>query len=282
MDRDVTLLIGRDEGLFSLTSKDGGLDWSPSEIQLPDTEVHVIKAAPDGTVYLGTRGHGLFRSKSGMHGWEAIETPAAAARIRSIVPAGDHLIIGTEAGLGEGASPVGVFAWSQKSGWEPLGDLRTCSGSGAWSYPVPTEGVHARWVSVDPRRQERVYAAIQAGGIAITDDNGETWTDRRDLDSLDVHMIEPHPSRPGVVYAGAGGRASGFYRSKDFGDTWEVLAPDCVSPSIRPIPIASIWAPPAATLRTGQNRKPAVVGARSSAQTMAATRGASLAVAFPS
>jgi Sortilin, neurotensin receptor 3, len=227
MASDVTLLIGRDDGLFSLISENGGRDWSPNAVQLPGIEVHVVKAALDGTVYLGTRGHGLFRRRPGSSEWEAIETPLAARKIRSIAPVGDQVIIGTEAGLGESASPVGVFRWSHMSGWEPLGDVRECSGSPDWSYPVPTEGVHARWVAVDPHHTDCVYAAIQVGGIAITDDGGETWTDRRDLDSLDVHMVEPHPSRPGVVYAGAGGRASGFYRSKDSGDTWEVLAPEC-------------------------------------------------------
>jgi photosystem II stability/assembly factor-like uncharacterized protein len=74
-----------------------------------------------------------------------------------------------------------------------------------------------------------MYAAVQVGGIAVSTDHGETWTDRRDLDSLDVHMVQPHPVEPGLLYAGAGGRTSGFYRSRDGGETWEVLARECGS-----------------------------------------------------
>jgi photosystem II stability/assembly factor-like uncharacterized protein len=70
---------------------------------------------------------------------------------------------------------------------------------------------------------------MQVGGIAVSTDGGESWTDRRELDSLDVHMVEPHRTQPGLLYAGAGGRTSGFYRSTDNGTTWEVLAQDCGS-----------------------------------------------------
>lgn len=229
MAHDVTLLIGRDEGLFSMRSSDGGKTWEAADAALPDVEAHVIKSAPDGTVYLGTRGHGLFRAKPGLRDWEPIETPPAAQKIRSICALADRLIVGTEAALDPKGAEVSVFEWSSRNGWRRLGNLLECSGSAEWFYPVPTEGVHARWVSVDRRNEERIYAAMQVGGIAISNDGGESWSDRRNLDSLDVHMVEPHPTRPGLVYAGAGGRTSGFYRSNDGGDSWDVLAEGCGS-----------------------------------------------------
>ena len=229
MAREVNLLIGRDEGLFSMRSSDGGQTWEPADIVLADVESHVIKSATDGTVYLGTRGHGLFRAKPGLREWEQIETPADAQKIRSICPVGDRLVVGTEAGVGGNGPAVNVFDWSPRGGWRQLGDLSACSGSSEWSYPVPTEGVHARWVSVDPHNEDRIYAAMQVGGIAVSTDGGESWTDRRDLDSLDVHMVEPHRTQPDLVYAGAGGKTSGFYRSKDGSDTWDVLATNCGS-----------------------------------------------------
>lgn len=227
MAREVELLVGREDGLFSLKSTDGGHTWGPTEVLIPAVEIHAAQGTAGGTVYVGTRGHGLFRREAGLRKWEPIETPPAAQRVRSLCTTEHRLIVGTEAGSGPGAAPVGIFEWSEKAGWQPLGDLTTCSGSREWFYPAPSEEVHLRWVSVDPQNPERIYTAIQVGGIGISPDNGETWSDRRDLDSLDVHMVVPHPTDAGVVYAGAGGRSSGFYRSRDAGDTWEVLAPDC-------------------------------------------------------
>ncbi len=227
MARDVTLLIGRDEGLFRMQSSDGGATWGTPEVVLADVESHVIKRTNSGAVYLGTRGHGLFRAKAGLQEWTPIETPAAAMKIRSICPVGDRLVIGIEAGLGDASPAVGIHEWTEKGGWRQLGDVTACSGSKEWFYPVPTEGVHARWVSVDPRNEDRIFAAMQVGSIAISNDGGESWTDRRELDSPDVHMVEPNHTHPGVVYAGAGGNTSGFYRSKDNGETWESLAQDC-------------------------------------------------------
>jgi photosystem II stability/assembly factor-like uncharacterized protein len=77
---------------------------------------------------------------------------------------------------------------------------------------------------VDPRHQERIYAAIQVGGVGISPDYGQTWVDRRNLD-LDVHAVKPHPTQAGVVYAGSGG--GGLYRSADDGETWDCVSEGC-------------------------------------------------------
>src|SRR5688500_4360883 len=120
MARDVNLLIGRDEGLFLMHSSAGGQNWDAADTVLPDVETHVIKSATDGTVYVGTRGRGLFRAKPGLQEWEQIETPAGAHEIRSICAVGDRLVIGTEAGVGGNGPAVGVYDWSLKGGWRQL------------------------------------------------------------------------------------------------------------------------------------------------------------------
>jgi photosystem II stability/assembly factor-like uncharacterized protein len=82
----------------------------------------------------------------------------------------------------------------------------------------------------------RVYAAVEVGGVLVSDDKGETWKLAEGSDgnpSLegppepfvypDVHSLEGHPSSPDFVYAPTGG---GFYRSNDGGKTWTLFY-DC-------------------------------------------------------
>lgn len=213
------LLIGTEDGLVSLSSKDGGASWSDPEMLMPDTEAHALRAGPNGTVFLGTRGKGLFRGTGDLRRWESLDTPPAALKARSLCWVDDHLLVGTEAGE-HNDPPVGVFSWSERAGWKAMGEITTCPGSSEWFYPAPFEEVHVRWLSVDPHQAGRLYAAVQVGGVGISPDEGRTWYDKRNLD-VDTHMVEPSPGHAGTVYAGAGG---GFFRSRDYGESWEQLA----------------------------------------------------------
>jgi photosystem II stability/assembly factor-like uncharacterized protein len=217
---ELALLAGGEEGLYILRSRDGGQSWQEAETAIPEADVAVVQRAPDGTVYAGTRDRGFFRSRNGLRSWESVETPPELSKVRSLAIYPDRFLVGSEAR----PAPVGVFEWEDGEEWRPLGDLSTCSGAAEWSYPVATEGVHIRHLSRDPHDPQRLYAAMQVGGVAISPDGGQSWYDRRNLD-LDCHMVEGHPTRPGVVFAGCGG--AGLYRSADYGDTWDLVSEGC-------------------------------------------------------
>ncbi len=217
---DVALLAGSEAGLYVLRSKDDGKTWGEPEVAIQDLDVADVCAGPDGTVYAGTVGRGVMQSADGLRRWEEIDTPSALKKVRSLRISGDSLLAGSESR----PDPVGVFEWQDHEEWRQLGDLSTCSGSADWHYPVPTIGVHVRHVSRDPHRGERIYAAMQVGGVAISPDGGQSWYDRRNLD-LDVHMVEADPRQPGVVYAGSGGGS--LYKSDDYGETWEPTSEEC-------------------------------------------------------
>lgn len=220
MSDELRLLAGNLEGLYSIRSPDGGETWDRPEPVIGSVEVAAIRQAPDGTVYVGTRGNGLFHGRDGLRRWEQIEAAPGLERARSFCINDDRFLVGNEAA----AEPVGVFEWEEGKHWRRLGDMATCSGSKEWHYPVAGEGVHIRHLARDSHRPERIYAAIQVGGIGISPDGGESWYDRLNLD-CDVHMVEPHPTRAGVVYAGTGG--GGLYRSDDYGDAWECISEGC-------------------------------------------------------
>ena len=214
------LIAASELGLYVLGTEDGGKTWGDPEVAIPDVEMAEAKAAPDGTVYVGTRGRGILRSKDGLQSWEQVDTPPEMQKVRAISITPDRFLAGTEAV----PAAAGVFEWEDHESWRQLGDLAQCSASSEWWYPRADVGVHVRHLARDSRSADRIYAAMQVGGVAISPDGGATWSDRRNLD-LDVHMIEPDLKRPGVLYAGTGG--GGLYRSENDGDNWECISEGC-------------------------------------------------------
>jgi len=82
-------------------------------------------------------------------------------------------------------------------------------------------------------RYGRIYAAVEVGGVLISDDGGNTWrlaegSDgspdmNRDLGTMihpDVHSIAVHPTSSDLVTAATGG---GLYRSTDGGRSWKSI-----------------------------------------------------------
>jgi photosystem II stability/assembly factor-like uncharacterized protein len=211
------LLVGNDRGLFRLTSRDHGESWQPEEDALSGIHVCALQATPGGDLLAGTRGEGMFCAHVPWTEWQPVPTPKEALKIRSFATLGNDVLVGTE--------PAAVYRFTLDSQeWTRLGEVTQAPGASEWFYPVPTEEVHIRHLATDPHQAERLYAAVQVGGVAISPDDGETWYDRRSLD-LDVHMIEPHPIRPGQLYAGTGG--DGLFRSTDAGDTWMRVSDGC-------------------------------------------------------
>ncbi|MEA2639091.1 MAG: hypothetical protein QOF51_485 [Chloroflexota bacterium] len=217
MTNTIHLLIGCEEGgLTQLTSADGGRNWGTPEVINPELDATAFATTTDGTVYVGTRGNGLLRSRDGLRSWEAVPLPEGTEKIRSLYQDDGRLLIGTE--------PAGVFEYLPDGKSGKLGDLWSAPGASNWFYPVPVEAVHIRGLSVDPNQRDRIYTAIQVGGVGISPDDGDTWYDKRNLD-LDVHVVLPHPKRAGVVFAGSGG--GGVYRSTDSGENWEFISEGC-------------------------------------------------------
>src|ERR687885_252845 len=104
---DVALLAGTEGGLYVLRSKDDGATWGEPELAISDIEIADLSAAPDGTVYAGTVGRGVLKSRDGLRAWDEIDTPDALKKVRSLRATGDAVLAGSESR----PHPVGVFEW---------------------------------------------------------------------------------------------------------------------------------------------------------------------------
>jgi len=113
--------------------------------------------------------------------------------------------------------------------------LRRDGARGTWTERGPLNvGGRITALAVDPRDDDRVYAAAAEGGILRSDDAGQHWTPLFDQGpSLSMGAVALDPSDPDVVYAGTGevnpGGGSvayggaGLFRSTDRGANWESL-----------------------------------------------------------
>ena len=113
--------------------------------------------------------------------------------------------------------------------------LREGGTRGTWTSRGPLNiGGRITGLAVDPRDDDRVYAAAAEGGILRSDDAGQHWTPLFDQGpSLAMGAVALDPSDPDVVYAGSGevnpGGGSvayggaGLFRSPDRGENWESL-----------------------------------------------------------
>ncbi len=79
--------------------------------------------------------------------------------------------------------------------------------------PSPELGARTRFIAADNETPRRFFAAIEVGGMLVSDDEGRHWTPAvAGLDDPDVHQILPSSPTRGLVVAACG---EGIYRSLD-------------------------------------------------------------------
>ena len=74
--------------------------------------------------------------------------------------------------------------------------------------------------AISPHDPKTFITGCDMGGVYVTHDAGDSWA-RHELTGQTMYAVAFDPSRSGYVYAGS----SGLARSRDNGDTWELLWP---------------------------------------------------------
>jgi photosystem II stability/assembly factor-like uncharacterized protein len=201
--------------------------WIPVARGLTDQNVTSV-IAHDGLILAGTEG-GIFRSSDEGITWEEASNGLTAPHVRWLAfhPDVSNLeFAGTE--------PANIFVSHDNGGsWHVCPEVARLRDKFKWSLPYSPEAGCVRGFAFHGLR---TYAAVEVGGVLISEDNGETWGLAAGSDGKpnlegppepliypDVHSLEVHPFSPDLVYAPTGG---GFYRSEDGGKTWK-LDYDC-------------------------------------------------------
>jgi len=219
-----TLYLATAIGVYAATQIGGA--WHTDRLLLANPAVTAITVC-DGVLVAGTR-EGIRRSTDGGATWGASETAPATRHVRWLAaapqPAG-RVFAGTE--------PAGIHL-SEDHGktWQSDTQVPRLRDKHGWYLPYSSGAGCVRGFAFarSGPRPERVYAAVEVGGVLISDDGGRSWSLAagsdgnpeidRDLGSRihpDVHSIDVHPGSSDLVTAATGG---GLYRSSDGGKSW--------------------------------------------------------------
>jgi photosystem II stability/assembly factor-like uncharacterized protein len=219
------LLLATEQGI--VICERNGDDWHETLRGLTDQHITSV-IAREGVILAGTT-NGVFRSDDEGQTWKEASNGLTTRHVRWMAyhPAiSDLELAGTE--------PANIFV-SHDAGdsWRACPEVAELRDHHEWSLPYSPEAGCVRGFAFHGKR---VYAAVEVGGVLVSNDTGEAWQlaegsdGNPDLEGPpepfvypDVHSLEVHSSSQDLIYAPTGG---GFYRSNDGGKTWKLFY-DC-------------------------------------------------------
>ncbi|HEY0746894.1 MAG TPA: hypothetical protein VGD63_09365, partial [Steroidobacteraceae bacterium] len=226
-------------------STDGGANWIP--LAIDDTVWSWAIDSLDGTVYAGSN-HGVFKSSDGGSTFAHSGSPGNGI-VYSLAKSGSNLYAGTGGG-GVSVSTDDGVTWINTGIAKGIGlSLNTDAAGNVYAgtnfegaFVKPAEGSSyraAHWrpiawddirncncqeghaIAVDPNDDERIFFTTNDGGLLLSEDGGESWSDlsANGLGARAPRSVGFDPRNPKRIYVG-GYTGNGFWRTSDGGKTW--------------------------------------------------------------
>ena len=224
----MTLLLGTDDGVFR--SPDVRFD-DATRVLDAGRVMRVRRFAQADGVFACSK-TGLYRSTDGGETWADLGVPRTEVYSALVSPDGERLYAGTH--------PAHLYV-SQDDGdtWRELEALQDLPSREEWYTPRHRDEAHVRSLGAHPDEPDRVVAGVEVGGVHVSEDRGETWTERRGGISAreasrgssraersdgvhdDVHHVLVRGPEEFVASTG-----DGLYRTRDAGRSWTRLDDD--------------------------------------------------------
>jgi hypothetical protein len=190
--------------------------WTQIEKALTFWKLTSLQVDPQDPlkVYVATEHSGLFVTDNGGVAWKRAKPNVPRLTTVSLLALPGAILAGTV--------PAALYRASNGGGWQELEGVREGANGGSFP-PSPELGARTRFLAADNETPRRLFAAIEVGGMLVSDDDGDHWEAALNgLDDPDVHQILPSVKNKGVIVAACG---EGVYRSEDRGDHWQKVTP---------------------------------------------------------
>lgn len=185
-----------------------GLPDVDGQMEMPDPRqsVQALMLDPAGTLFMGTFGNGIYKSRDGGLHWEAVSEGLGDLYIMTLLvqPSGGKSPGGSKGMIFAGTARFGVFRSADEGlHWEKVN-------AGLINTQVSA-------LLFDP--QGKLYAAT-GNGVFRSEDRGDHWVAHNTgLDDVLIRSLVM--DRNGTLYAGTGGK--GLYKLKAGQRNWERL-----------------------------------------------------------
>lgn len=203
----MVVIIGTRDGVYRAES----LPVEDADHVLDSGDTLRVRVFPgvDG-VFVATK-TGLYRSLDMGQTWTNLDVPREEVFSVVVSPDGARLYAGTH--------PAHLYVSTDGGDtWDELDGFQELPSRDQWHTPRHRNEAHVRSLGVHPATPDRVIAGVEVGGIHVSEDEGQTWTERRASVHDDIHHVLF--LGPDEYVASTG---NGLYRTHDAGQSWTRL-----------------------------------------------------------